>query len=256
MDMQKSIYAEFARQSGTVDSTWFRNHAYDPPFLRIISEQEQRFLIDWHEAVAQEYPNAGASGVEMMTMLSGLIMGSGISRIVQCGHYVGFSTLLMGFIGRYMGLNRFLYTVDIDPKPSEFTLSWVQKAGLADDIFIAVKDSSDPSNVDAAAEFLGGAPQLIYIDSSHQYQHTLKELALWWDALPPGGLIIMDDVSLWASEFDRTQEGGSHRAALQFRQTVAANGVILNANLAREMPDPYQLIYTDICGFGLIQKPY
>lgn len=115
-------------------------------------------------------------------------------------------------------------------------------------------DSSDPANVARAVEFLGGAPQLVYIDSSHQYEHTLAELRLWWEALPPGGIVVMDDISQLAAEFDRTHLGGSHRAALEFCQTTAANAVLLNGNFGRSTKQ--LLTYTDVCGLGLIQKPF
>ena len=81
-----------------------------------------------------------------------------------------------------------------------------------------------------------------------------QELNLWWGALPPGGLIVMDDISQWAAEYDRTGLGGSHRAALEFCQTTAANSVLINGNFGRATTNP--MIYTDVCGFGLLQKPY
>jgi hypothetical protein len=64
----------------------------------------------------------------------------------------------------------------------------------------------------------------------------------------------MDDVSGWAAGFDRTAKGGSHRAAMEFRQHHAPNGVIVNSSLYPELPS--KLVYTDVCGLGLFQKPY
>lgn len=242
-----------ARDEGP-DSSWYRNRNYDPPFLLVIDEQDHEILTAWHEETQLAWPNAGASGVEMMTMLTGLIMSAGISRVVQCGHYVGYSTLILGFIARKMDRKRFLYSVDLDPTPSAYTQSWIGRSKLEDIVKIGVGDSSDPAKLSEAIEFLGGLPQLVYIDSSHQYEHTLMELNLWWDALPPGGLIVMDDVSQWAAEFDRTGLGGSHRAALEFCKTKGANSVLLNADFGRTTGSAP--IYTDICGFGLIQKPH
>lgn len=250
----RTKFGQVATSSESVDTEWFRRHTYDPAFLYALPEADHDVLIAWHEQTISEWPNAGASGIEMMSLLTSLIMGSKFDRVVQCGHYIGFSTLIMGFIGRQMGLSQFLYTVDLDPKPSAYTQTWVQRAGLASDIMIAVRDSSDPINVSDARDFLGGAPQLVYIDSSHQYEHTLRELELWWDALQPGGLIVMDDVSQWAAEFDSTALGGSHRAALEFCQTKAGNSVLLNSGFGRQTDRT--LVYTDLCGFGLIQKPY
>ena len=252
--MIRTKYGQLAAKSAGPDTTWYRNHNYDPTFLLVMDEADHDTLVAWQEQTSRDWPNAGASGVEMMTMLTSFIMSSGLDRVVQCGHYVGFSTLVMGFIGRKMGSKKFLYTVDLDPVPSEYTRTWVERAGLADDIKIAVRDSSDPVNVEEAVAHLGGAPQLVYIDSSHQYEHTMRELNLWWDALAPGGLIIMDDISQWASEFDSTGMGGSHRAALEFSQTKAANAALINGGFGRTTGD--RMIYTDLCGFGLLQKPF
>lgn len=250
----RTKFGQLAEKSNGDDTAWYRNHSYDPPFLLMMEDADQDTLVAWHERTFAEWPNAGSSGVEMMAMLTSLIMSNGIDRIVQCGHYVGFSTLIMGFIGRKMGSRNFLYSVDLDPVPSEYTRGWVERAGLSNDVMIAVRDSSDPVNVAEAVAYLGGAPQLVYIDSSHQYEHTMRELDLWWDALAPGGLIVMDDISQWAAEFDRTNLGGSHRAALEFCQTKAANSVLLNGGFGRGSKGP--LIYTDVCGFGLLQKPF
>ncbi len=250
----RTKYAQLAAQSQGDDTTWFRHHDYDPPFLLVMEESDHDLLVAWQERTAAEWPNAGSSGVEMLSMLTSLIMSSGLTRIVQCGHYVGFSTLVMGFVGRKMGSKNFLYSVDLDPVPSEYARGWVEQAGLGDDIMIAVRDSSDPVNVEEAAAFLGGRPQLVYIDSSHQYEHTMQELNLWWDALEPGGMIVMDDISQWAAEFDRTNMGGSHRAALEFCQTTAANSIMLNGGFGRHTNK--RMVYTDVCGFGLLQKPF
>ena len=252
--MIRTNYGRVAATSDGVDTTWYRNHDYDPPFLLVMDDKDHDLLVEWQVRTSNQWPNAGASGVEMMTMLTSLIMSAGLDRLVQCGHYVGFSTLILGFIGRKMGKNKFLYSVDLDPVPSDYTRQWVEQAGLGNDIFIAVRDSSDPSNVAEAISHLGGAPQLVYIDSSHQYEHTRQELDLWWSALEPGGLIVMDDISQWAAEFDRTSMGGSHRAALEFCQTKAANSLLINGDFGRNTRSP--LIYSDLCGFGLIQKPF
>lgn len=252
--MTRTPFAALAETDASADNAWYRQHAYDPPFLKVIAPEDHSVLIEWHHETRRRYPNAGSSGVEMMTLLTGLIMSSEIKRVVQCGHYVGFSTLLIGMIGRCMNRQRLLYTVDVAEGPSSYTQSWVEQAGLTELVKVAVHDSSDPVCVDEAREYLGGPPELVYVDSSHQYNHTRAELMQWWEQLPPGGLLVMDDVSGWAASFDQTGKGGSHRAAVEFSRAHAPNGVILNASLYAELNA--KLVYTDVCGFGLFQKPY
>ncbi|WP_084673639.1 class I SAM-dependent methyltransferase [Sphingomonas sp. MM-1] len=252
--MTRTPYATVAAQTPGADNNWFRAHPYDPPFLHVLSAEDHDILIAWLRQTSEQWPNSGASSIDTITMLTGLMMSSGIKRVVQCGHYVGFSTLLLGMIARRMGIGTKLYTVDIDPKSSAYTSSWLERAELSDIVQVAVRDSSDPICAKEAAAFLGGAPQLVYIDSSHQYDHTRQELELWWEALPPGGLLVMDDVSGLSADFDRTKKGGSHRAAMEFRSHTAPNAVILNSTHYLENKHP--TVFRGVCGLGLFQKPY
>ncbi|MEY2504751.1 MAG: hypothetical protein QOG27_1031, partial [Verrucomicrobiota bacterium] len=70
----------------------------------------------------------------------------------------------------------------------------------------------------AAREYLGGDPELIVLDSSHEYQATLDELDLWYPALAAGGLLILHDVSRFAVDFDVTKQGGVLRAFTEWRK--------------------------------------
>ena len=99
-----------------------------------------------------------------------------------------------------------------------------------------------------------GAPELIFLDSSHEYRQTLDEIEAWYPALTPGGLIVLHDTSEFAASFDVTQQGGVRRALQEWRDSHPEVEVIsLNHNVAA-METP-QMIYQDFCGVGLIQKP-
>lgn len=107
-------------------------------------------------------------------------MGSGINRVVQCGHYAGYSTLLLGFMMRKMGFRRSLFSVDIDARVTEYTYQWLQEADLLDYVNLHVGNSTDKDLPDLARAYFGNRDIcLVFIDSSHQYQHTLNELDLW-----------------------------------------------------------------------------
>jgi hypothetical protein len=62
----------------------------------------------------------------------------------------------------------------------------------------------------------------------------------------------MDDISLFADRFDSTGLGGSHRAAVEFIAVGGGNGILLNGGWGGLEP----LVYTNVCGLGLIQKPF
>ena len=99
-----------------------------------------------------------------------------------------------------------------------------------------------------------GAPELIFIDSSHEYAGTLAELDLWYPELAPGGFIVLHDSSEFAASFDATKQGGVRRALHEWRQAhPEAETFSMNHNVrAQETPG---MIYQDFCGAGLIQKP-
>ena len=119
---------------------------------------------------------------------------------------------------------------------------------------VELRSSLDPASPQLARDYLGGAPELIFLDSSHEYRQTLDEIEAWYPALTPGGLIVLHDTSEFAASFDVTQQGGVRRALKEWRDSHPEVEVIsLNHNVpAMETP---QMIYQDFCGAGLIQKP-
>jgi cephalosporin hydroxylase len=116
------------------------------------------------------------------------------------------------------------------------------------------RSSLDPSASEIARSYLGGDPELVFIDSSHEYQDTLLELDIWFEALTPGGLIVLHDTSKFAESFDVTNKGGVRRALHEWRRSHPhLECFSLNDNIpAANNP---QMSYQDFCGVGLIQKP-
>ncbi|MCB1887850.1 MAG: class I SAM-dependent methyltransferase [Rhodocyclaceae bacterium] len=225
---------------------------YVPMLYEFLDEDEWSLLEQWFDDTERQYPCTGEAGIPALSMLLGLISGNGLSRVVQLGHYVGYSTLMLGFMARHMRRRRMLFSVDIDPAVSAYTRSWVERAGLDEHVHLEVGDSAAPGRPEQAAEVLGGAPQLIFIDSSHQYAHTLRELDLWYPALVPGGLLLMHDSSDFARRFDRAGGQGVKQA---LEEWIAANRVTsLNLNGFVGGGRPGDFPYLDGCGLTIIQK--
>lgn len=233
---------------------WFRNSGatYEPPVFRLLSDAEWRIMEDWYEDTERRFTVPGECSIPAISALMGFIGGSNIGRIVQLGHYVGFSTLILGFLLRYMRRTHALISFDIDPNVTEYTLGWIQKAGLEEQVRLIVSDSSAPANLSLAREYLGDAPQIVFIDSSHAYEHTIKELDLWFEALAPGGMIFMHDVSLFAGSFDGTDSGGVARAVREWTARTGVKAMLLNNDLDVSVRHP--LTYVDGCGLGILQK--
>lgn len=226
---------------------------YVPPIYSDLSESEWTTLREWYEETDRKGP-IGECAVPLMSLLHGLVIGNRANRIVQLGTCAGYSALLLGWMLRRMDATHGLFSLDLDPAMCEMSRRWITRAGLQDFVEIAERNSLDSQSPITAKEYLGGEPELIIIDSSHEYQSTLDELDLWYDALAPGALLVLHDVSRFAAEFDVTKQGGVGRAFAEWRKAHPdIEALCLNGNArTMDLPRPF---YKDACGVGLIHKP-
>jgi predicted O-methyltransferase YrrM len=225
---------------------------YVPPVYSDLSDEEWKVVRDWY-AETDANGRVGECAVPLMSLLHGFVMGNRVSRIVQIGTHAGYSAILLGFMLRRMNATNGLFTLDIDPELCATARRWIDRASLDKFVSVAELSSLDAEAPRLASEYLHGAPELIIIDSSHEYAATLQELDIWFNAITPGGLIVLHDVSRFAAGFDVTGEGGVEHAFREWRQlhpeaeTFALNG----KRLSMEPPHP---LYKDACGVGLIHK--
>lgn len=226
---------------------------YIPPVYASLSDDEWSVIADWY-AETDRSAQIGEAAVPLMSLLHGLVMGNRAARIVQLGTHAGYSALLLGFMLRRMGAARGLFTLEIDRQFCGIARGWLERANLLAFVEVAEGDSLDRASADRAREYLGGAPELIILDSSHEYGATLRELDLWYNALAPGGLLVVHDVSRFAQTFDVTQSGGVRRAFDEWRlANPTAEAILLNGEArSMDLPRPF---YKDACGVGLIHKP-
>lgn len=234
---------------------WYRlrESQYVPPIFQNLSDDEWELLNEWFYDTEMKFGSPGEIGVPAMSFMSGIIGGNGISRIVQCGHYVGFSTLMFGFLMRSIGKQRSIFSIDYDADVTRYTSEWVNRSGLDQYVKLLTNDSADLSNVQKATDWLEGAPQIVLIDSSHQYSHTLRELDLWYEALAPGGMLLLHDVSIFAQKFDSTSQGGVLKAVEEWKERTGITPFLLN-RFVDGSQSPDSLVYRDGCGMGIIQK--
>ncbi len=226
---------------------------YVPPIYAELSDAEWSLLQAWYDETDRSGP-IGECAVPLISFLHGLIMGNRADRIVQLGTCSGYSTLLLGWMLRRMNARRGLFTVDIDPAMCALSGGWMQRAALQEFVEVAQRDSLDPASVAAARAYLGGDPALIILDSSHEYGATLRELDLWYEALAPGGILVLHDVSRFAANFDVSCAGGVRRAFAEWRKSnPGAETFSLNGeSRSMDLPRP---LYKDACGLGLVHKP-
>lgn len=225
-----------------------------PPVYASLTTREWLALLGWFRAT-QRSGQIGEVNVPAMSMLHGLVAGNGLRRIVQLGHFSGYSSLLLGSMLRSMGVREpGLVSFDIDPRATEFTARWLRRAGLLRQVHLHTGDSAAADAPDLARQVLGGAPELVFVDSSHQYRHTLRELDLWTDQLPVGGLMLLHDTSDFARSFDSEGEGGVRRA-LEEWSARRTDVTVANLNgFVADGADANDLVYRDGCGLGIVQR--
>jgi predicted O-methyltransferase YrrM len=188
---------------------WWRMYGgakHDPILYYLLDKKEISILNNWYDDTDKKHL-VGECAPPMMGFLFGFIANNYIKRIVQLGHYSGFSTLNLGFLLSHLGEGR-LATIDIDERMSNYTEKWVDKAKLKNYIKIITADSADSGAIRQSIDFIGGEPEIVIIDSAHTYNHTLRELDAWMPVLCNNGFIFLHDSSLWASHMDKEGRGG------------------------------------------------
>ena len=226
--------------------------AYIPPVYSFLTDEEWGYLRDWFDETDRR-ELIGECQVPLVSLLQGLIMGNQIRSIVQAGHYAGYSTLMVGFMLRRMGYRRGLYSIDIDGFVCDYTRTWVERVGLGEYVKVVQGDSAEPAAPERAREYLGRDPRIVFIDSSHTYGHTCRELELWYPRLSEGGLLICHDSADRAAAFDATGQGGVRRAIEEWKvRHPEVSCMSLAGTSGIHHRDG---VYQDGCGVFLAQKP-
>jgi predicted O-methyltransferase YrrM len=226
---------------------------FSPTIYSDLTDAEWQIIQTWYGETDRN-GHIGECAVPLMSLLQGLVVGNGARRIVQLGTCSGYSALLLGFTLRRMNARHGLFTLDIGAELTRYTREWLMRAGLNEFVEAVELSSLDPAAAARACDYVGGAPELVVIDSSHEHRATLRELEIWYDVLEPGGVILLHDVSQFATDFDVTKQGGVQRAFDEWRRAhpnVEAMCINRGAR-SMDLPRPF---YKDACGVGLIQKP-
>jgi predicted O-methyltransferase YrrM len=217
------------------------------PAFSLLTNAEWRLMAEWEATPHRD----GATGEPAIAVLQAFIEGCGLRRVVELGRNEGYGTLLLGFMLRRLGVSRDLISFDIDPRLTSRAQAWVTRAGLDEYVRLELRDSRSPESTMVAREYLDGPPQIVFIDTSHEYAQTLAELALWYDTLAPGGLILLHDSSALAQQYDTTGKGGVRSALQEWSAAVHVPFVNLNGDLTEWGMG----VYPDGNGLAIIAKP-
>ncbi len=118
---------------------------------------------------------------EHLPILVGLCLSLNAKRVIELGTRGGVST-----VGWLEGLERtdgHLWCVDISSSDP----------GLPSDRYTFIKGSdTDPDVLAQLPEMV----DIVFIDTSHRYQHTLEELAIYYPRVRSGGRIVLHDTEV------------------------------------------------------------
>jgi predicted O-methyltransferase YrrM len=156
-------------------------------------------------------------GVTDISSLSLLAMFTRVRqplRFLQLGTHYGYSALVLADIMKHNIHPGRLYTVEPRAECHVVARAHAGLAGLGDTIEFIDGASSDEQVIRMVHD--NGPYDMIYIDSSHAYGETLKELEHYIDnpaIVSDATLVFFHDASDFARQYDATRAGGV-RAAL------------------------------------------
>jgi predicted O-methyltransferase YrrM len=227
---------------------------YDPPVIAMLTETEWEIVQEWYaESHERNADNDGSCSIPAISQLHSMIVGNNVTRVVQLGHFIGFSTMLLGCALRSMGPEHKMFSIDFDSDATNFAQKYVDKLDLGQNVQLCVSDSAAPTMPAEAASFLGGPPQVLFLDSAHSYDHTIKELNLWWPALAKGGFLFLHDASPFAASFDSAGKGGVAKALDDWSTANHVSYMAFNGTCAGKADEAPQ-VYLDGCGLGVLHK--
>lgn len=231
--------------------SWLQlNSPLGRPFFYNLLDKGQATLLDNWISETSSKNMIGETSISAIGILLGLVLGNNIRRVVQCGHYAGFSLLVLSMVMKNSRHGGRIVSFDIDQAVTRFAQSFIDKGELNDTAKLFIMDSADSFCVTSAlSEMHNEPPQLVFIDSSHQYRHTIEELTLWASAVQPGGFLVMHDASRMASEFDRNDLGGVRQALDEWLpQHPEVSSIIIDPDSDLQN----RLTYIDPCGLALL----
>jgi predicted O-methyltransferase YrrM len=174
-------------------------------YLRLVSNETRERL---EEAIHHpRFP--GATDPLSLELLGSVLQASRPRLVLELGTYIGFSSLVIGDVLAHNEPAGELVTVEPDQSAQEVAktstshlsnISFVQGYSTDADVIRNLRDR--------------GPFEIVYLDSSHAYTETLRELDLIFDApmLADGGLLILHDAAKEAAQFDPSGKGGVRRA--------------------------------------------
>jgi predicted O-methyltransferase YrrM len=133
----------------------------------------------------------GSEMASHMPALAFLASKWSVGHIVELGVGRGYSTISL--LSGLMGSGKWLVSYDIEPAREEnvFRALAIERPPFELPWQFRVRDS-----VEAAKDWQDGSVSLLFLDTSHDYDHTKRELEAWLPKMHPEGVIAGHDYFL------------------------------------------------------------
>lgn len=180
------------------------------PFRCLLSAETLTVLTQF--ALDEEHIR-GVTDVSALSMLAMVARVRQPRSLLQLGTHYGYAALVLADVLKHNIHPGRLVTVELRPECHAVARNYAGRAGLGDAIEFIDGASTDERVVGAARR--SGPYDMVYIDSSHSYGETLKELDYYVESpavVSDATLVFFHDASEFARQFDATGHGGVRRA--------------------------------------------
>lgn len=167
------------------------------------------------EQLAKEVPQNWGTPDDDLDMLAAIASISKAQKILQFGTAYGLSAVVLADIAAQNGGDAKLITVDPDQNMNAAAKRYCELAGVGGLVTVIDAFSTDPVLLRELKR--QGEWDLIYLDTTHQYEHTRDEILLISPLCSERTVWLFHDASLFAAEqLDQRKQGGVARAIREF----------------------------------------
>ncbi len=165
------------------------------------------------------YTDGWSSEPSVSQFLGRLVHAKRARTVIELGCFTGWSTVHMAHALRQTGSGHIHY-LDYDQRFLDQTAGNLRRLGLADLATPLQGMSTSPE----VLRRLPAEADVVFIDTSHEYQPTLEEIALYRARLAPGGCLVLHD-SLSAPGVRRAVRESLDRFHVHTFATERSNGL-------------------------------
>lgn len=189
----------------------------------MISEELQHFLLDFCEPenpLLKEIDRETQLKVLMPKMVSGHYQGRVLGmfsqlmaprRILEVGTFTGYATLCLA---EGLSPDGEIYTIDVNEELAERVQKNFAKSGVSEKIKYIV------GNATTVIPQLNEIWDIVFIDADKKNNETYYDMV--FDAVRPGGLIIVDNV-LWSGKVLKNAQDSDTKNIANFNHKIAAD---------------------------------